>query len=196
VEEAKVNKKLERRKRLYEFLGKQKFVQKKYNAQFQECFNAIVKECNATIYTVSILTWWTINESGNITLLLPVTREINKMELGALNLVWSRLRDEQIKAFGLGRDMEVRIKLMQEIVVRGWKMIQNQDNREWTFIKKAQDKLKRLMKIEPKKMSLVELACALERTCKITIDVEKCSVYKFYGYMKLAEKLNESGSRK
>lgn len=176
------------------WIGKQKFARKAYAKKFDVIHQSLKKECSWNIHNCSILQWWRIGETGDLTLLLKEKREVSNPELNALRSYWRGIQNQQIKEFGWPEKTRERIELMRELVEKRCDMIINADNSLLTDIEIAEQRLDKLNKQEGDKANLAEICATLEKVIKVQIDIEKCSVWKHFGYIKMAEDLTSNST--
>lgn len=196
---AEKTKKQLKREKLAELIGKTSFAQKAYKEKqekakkpysltFADVLRRMEKESYNSIDYLPILKWEKIAKTGNMKLLLKEEREVNIVEANALKMIYTNMRDEFIKVFGWPEDKQKAIELMQEIVYRNLVLQATGDIQQLTFIEIAELSLNELLAVTSEGVSLVDLCVALEEVLKIPIDLDKCSVAKFYGYINRAKK--------
>ena len=190
---------------------KQDKAKKEYSKVFTECLARMRRLSYSSIHTCPIFIWYQLMESGKPDLLLKEPREIVfahiptraeelelekelKLEVNCLNFIYAEMRNELIKEFGWGESKMKEIELIQEIIDRHQKLQADGDATQYTWIKIAEEKLQEIWadnKEQNGKGTLIETAVALESTLKISIKINECPVAMFYGYIKMAEKMNK-----
>lgn len=197
--EAKLRKRLEKRRRLYAFVGKQKFARDAYklkidiqkkeaSEKWQACLSKVKSECDYSITTLSILKWWRLHETGDLTNLLKVKRDIDKIEANALNLLYKNMREEFFAEFGLGEELIKQGELMKEIILLTNEMIQNDDISLLNDIEEKQEELKKLQNKNTNKASLLEVAANVRKIVGVEININTCTVGDFFTYINMIKK--------
>ena len=189
------------KKELIEKIGATKFVRKKfvkkkvneYRAEqklIQSLLLGVKLQSNCSLHTISIFTWWSIRETGDLTLLLKEKRAVSPIESKCLAIIYTELQDEYIKVIGWSEEQKRAFELKMEIIECN-KGILNGDDTQWTWLDIAEQELKGLEEGSPEKSNLFTLTASLEERLKIPINPYACSVVMFDAYLKRVKESNE-----
>lgn len=186
-------------RKIIEKIGKSKFSRrlfvrkkvKEYRKKKKD-INAVLpllrKECFCSINTLSIFAWWTIRETGDLTLIMREKREISPVEAHCLNIIYQELENEYIKVIGWSDEQKQIFELQNEIIEYSKKILPPEcDDTLWTWLDIAQQNLKEIKSRTTGKANLLQIVVSLEKVCKVSLDIDKCSVSKFYAFIKMAE---------
>lgn len=147
------------------------------------------RQCYLTLDKLPIFNWWRINE-GDLSFLYKEEGEIGKGHAFILGNINKELIDQFLKEYSSEKTKEIAEKERQ-ITLLYLEKARDGNNMLLTDIEIAEKELANLKKrdlTEP--ANLHEITATIESMLHVTIDIEKCSVSKFYSYMKLIEKKN------
>lgn len=148
------------------------------------CYNSLDK--------LPIFNWWQIN-AGDLSFLYKEEDEIGKGHAFILGNIAKELTDQFFKEFGFGEKMQEIIEKERQITLLYLEKAKDDNLMLLTDIEIAEKELANLKKrdlTEP--VNVHEVTASIESMLHVTIDIEKCPVSKYYSYMKLIEKRNNS----
>lgn len=148
--------------------------------------------CYTSITKLPIRNWWALNEGELESLYKEEYRELGKGHKYILTGIYKELMDQFIKSFGLGEKSREIFEKDKEIILLYLRKVRDDDPMLLTDIEIAEKELANLKKdISKEPVNLSEIIASVESILHVTIDMDKCTVEKFYGYMKLLEKRNK-----
>lgn len=190
------------KKEFIERIGATKFARKRFLKkkvqQYQtekEKFDVVLpemkKQCNGSIHTCSIFTWWQIRETGDLTFLLKEKREVDKEEDKCLRVIYAQMLKEYSLAIPPTEE-EIRLMDLYNEALEAIKIrILDKDDTQWTVIDIVKSQIEALTtKNDGEKPDLFQYKTILQKIIGTPINVYKCSVVEFYGYIKFAESQN------
>lgn len=147
--------------------------------------------CYTSISKLPIQNWWALNEGNLESLYKDETRDIGKGHKYILSKLSKELYDQFFKEFGFGEKMTEIIEKNRQITLLYLEKVRDNNDMLLTDIEIAE---KELLNLQKKNLgapvNLVEIIAGIESILHVTIDMERCSTEKFYGYLKLLEKRN------
>lgn len=147
-----------------------------------------------TIDTLPVFNYGKISELEDLRYLIIQSDyfelpKITEKETAELFNVWENINDEIINYVGISEDYKSILRIKKAIALMKVDMITTGDKSLETLIELKQLELKNYY--PQKKNELDESIIYIESALKIPIDVMKCSVKKYFSYIKFISKKNK-----
>ena len=155
-------------------------------------FNKRVRRlCYSSIDKLPVFNWWRLND-GDLSFLYKDEEQcIEKGHSYVLGLIAKDLYDQFFKEFGFGEKMREIQEKDRYITLLYLEKARDDNQMLLTDIEIAEKELANMKKRDLTEPSnLLEITASIESVLHVSINVESCSVTKFYSYLKLIEKRN------
>ena len=178
-----------KRHKAYKVIGKTDKAKRAFKAEGAKILARMKKDCNWSIYTLSIMNWWNLHETGDLTNLLKVKRIINKREQYYINYLYSLLRKEFFNEFGVTDEVRKEHELMLEIIELRNRMVQTEDISLLNDSEEKENELKVLQnRSKNEKVRLLEVATNLKKATQTEFNINTCSVGEFFTLVNMIKK--------
>lgn len=151
-----------------------------------------------TISQLPIYNWRMINETDDLRFLLqckdPQSKTVTKEVLTELSETWQNIFDSFIDTFGISDVYREVISLRMEILTMRIEEAIDKRTDLRTFIEIKEWQLSKLTaRLESNNMSFERVQTFVEKYMRFPINESRCSVAKYYNYLKLIEEQNGRG---
>lgn len=148
-----------------------------------------------SIGTLPISEWWSIHETGNITLLLKDNKfALTKGLVDSCSDMWDNIRQQHLDMFGVPSGYKEYLNLTANLAIAKMKYALSNDNFDLMLLNFAQDDLDKIKGGTPQ--SNLETKGNIERALDLRypIDPKTTSVAEYYTYLESAHKTTKHGS--
>lgn len=153
--------------------------------------NRVRSLCYSSIKKLPITNWWAINEGEIEAVYKDEYRELKKGHAYIMAQIIVELYKEFINEFGIGEEEgEIMDKKWESHIY--YMQYLSGDKSKLTDYEIAEKELINMTKEQRREpANLVEIIASVESSLHVTIDIDKCTTERFYGYMKLIKKRNK-----
>ena len=138
-----------------------------------------------------IYNWNKIHETGNLEHLLKDGCKADKYEKMALLRRWKKMYEQFVSRFGFSDEFLSIIELEKNIALLKIEKAERGDENIQTFIEIDEIKLqKKKSELNGVKSDFFDIKAGVESSLGFHIDPKKCTVVKFYSYIKTLKKKN------
>ena len=159
--------------------------------RYRRFTNKVRVLCYTSITKLPIMNWWALNEGDIESLYKDQDRDLGKGHAYIMAEITAGLFKEFINKFGIGESEDAIMDKKWECHLYYMQYLSG-DKMKLTDFEIAEKELINMTKDQRKEpTNLVEIVASIESLLHVSIDLEKCTTERFYGYMKLIEKRNK-----
>ncbi len=171
-----------------------KTLKKGLRAKLEKTF---LPKCFTSLDILPVKTWWDINETGNVYLLvrpsydpngLRVEVSLDDNEINILNVLLIDMVNQYVKRYGFSEKYKEIVSHNKQIHSHLVNLIVREDNTQKVFIQILEREIKELQEeMSMSKTDNYELKAYLDKQMGFQINVLTCSVSEYMSYVKMME---------